>query len=120
MKYELINKPNPKYNAKQQILINRGLKEIDLYHYMNLSDDDINEPETFGKELMAAAAQCFQNHINKRNTICVIIDCDCDGYTSSAIFINYIFDMTDIDYAQDKGSWYLHEGKQHGLSDCFD
>ena len=29
MKYELINKPNPKYNAKQQILINRGLKEID-------------------------------------------------------------------------------------------
>lgn len=74
MKYELINQPNDKYNAKQQILINRGIKEADLVHYMNLTDADINEPEAFGKERMAAAAQCFLSHVFKRNTICVIVD----------------------------------------------
>ena len=51
MKYKLINPPNNKYTAKGQILINRGMKEEDLTHYMSLTDDDINDPEVFGKEL---------------------------------------------------------------------
>ena len=88
MRYELINTPNPKYNAKQQILINRGLKETDLVHYMNLSDNDINDPSIFGKELMDAATKCLLNHLEKDSHIAVIVDCDCDGYTSAAILIN--------------------------------
>ena len=120
MKYELINKPNLKYNAKQQILINRGLKETDLAHYMNLTDKDINDPSTFGEDRMRAAATCFVDHLDHDSKICVIIDCDCDGYTSSAVMINYIYDLKDSDYIQNKVKWYLHEGKQHGLSDCID
>ena len=41
----------------------------------------------------------------------LIVDCDTDGYTSSAIFYNYfksIFPNADIQYM-------LHEGKQHGI-----
>lgn len=122
MKYELINKPSNKYNAKQQILINRGLKETDLVHYMNLTDDDINDPTSFSVngEIVKAAAACFLNHLKADSTICVIVDCDCDGYTSSAILINYINDLKGTDWVQNHVSWYLHEGKQHGLGDCID
>ena len=120
MRYELINTPNDKYNAKQQILINRGIQEKDLVHYMNLSDDDINDPTAFGRNLMRESAECLLYHLDKDHTICVLVDCDCDGYTSSAIMINYIYDLKDTDYVQNKVKWFLHEGKQHGLSDAMD
>jgi len=120
MKYELINIPNSKYNAKQQILINRGIKETDLVHYMNLTDADINDPKCFGSALMRESAECLLYHLDKDHTICVLVDCDCDGYTSSAIMINYIYDLKDTNYVQNKVEWFLHEGKQHGLSDAMD
>ena len=118
MRYELINTPNPKYNAKQQILINRGLKETDLVHYMNLSDNDINDPSIFGKELMDAATKCLLNHLEKDSHIAVIVDCDCDGYTSAAILINYLSDLKDKEWIDSHVFWFMHEGKQHGLQDC--
>ena len=120
MRYELINTPNDKYNAKQQILINRGLDEKELVHYMNLTDADINDPTAFGRNLMRESAECLLYHLDKDHTICVLVDCDCDGYTSSAIMINYIYDLKDTDYVQNKVKWFLHEGKQHGLSDAMD
>ena len=98
MKYKLINTPNEKYNAKQQILINRGMAEEDLVHYMNLTDDDINPPEAFGEERIKAAAKCLLSHLDNDSKICVVVDCDCDGYTSSAIMINYIHDLKNDYY----------------------
>jgi single-stranded-DNA-specific exonuclease len=118
MKYELINKPNLKYNAKQQILINRGLKETDLVHYMNLTDEDINDPSAFGEELMDTATKCLLNHLEKNSHIAVIVDCDCDGYTSAAILINYLSDLKDKEWIDNHVFWFMHEGKQHGLQDC--
>ena len=120
MKYKLINTPSDKYNAKQQVLINRGIKENDLVHYMNLTDDDINDPSAFGEGRMRAAAMCFVDHLEHDSTICVIVDCDCDGYTSSAILINYIHDLKSTNYIQNHVDWFLHEGKQHGLADAMD
>ena len=120
MKYKLINTPNEKYNAKQQILINRGMAEKDLVHYMNLTDDDINPPEAFGEERIKAAAKCLLSHLDNDSKICVVVDCDCDGYTSSAIIINYIHDLKSDYYIENFISWFMHEGKQHGLSDMMD
>ena len=74
MKYELIQKPDNKYTAKQQVLINRGIAFKDLAHYMNLTDDDINKPEIFGKELMDAAADCFLSHLDADHNICIVVD----------------------------------------------
>ena len=119
MKYELMNIPNSKYNAKQQILINRGIKETDLVHYMNLTDADINSPKCFGEKLLEDAAATLLITINNEEDICVIVDCDCDGYTSSAILINYLYDCYP-DFTNNHVHWYMHEGKQHGLSDCMD
>ena len=120
MKYELIQKPDDKYSAKQQVLTNRGIPFKNLAQYMNLTDEVINNPEIFGKELMDTAANCFFSHISSDSDICIVVDCDCDGYTSSAILINYIYDSTSEEYIDNHVSWYMHEGKTHGLSDSFD
>ena len=119
MRYELINTPNDKYNAKQQILINRGLDEKELVHYMNLTDADINSPKCFGEQLLEDAAATLLITINNEEDTCVIVDCDCDGYTSAAILINYLYDCYP-EYTENHVHWYMHESKQHGLSDCMD
>lgn len=119
MKYELINQPNDKFSAKQQILINRGLKEEDIPHYMNLTDNDINDPEIFG-DVIVRAAKVFKDTIdNPESVICVVVDSDCDGYTSAAIMINYIYDVAP-DVAVSRLHYFHHEGKQHGLQDAMD
>lgn len=119
MKYRLINTPNLKYNAKQQVLINRGIEESELEHYMNLTDNDINSPDMFGL-VIEAAAKCYIDHLRGDSTVCVIIDCDCDGYTSGSTIINYTYDLKSKDYIDSHVHWYLHESKQHGISDCMD
>ena len=44
----------------------------------------------------------------------VIVDCDCDGYTSSAIFINYLYALFPT-YVENNVSYFVHDSKQHGL-----
>jgi len=74
MKYKLINPPNPKYSAKQQVLINRGIAEQDLIHYMNLTDADISDPFSFDKETVIEACESLMHNINFDKKICVIVD----------------------------------------------
>lgn len=45
------------------------------------------------------------------------MDCDCDGYTASATLINYLHDLFPI-YVEEHLTYYVHDNKQHGLSDC--
>ena len=119
MKYKLINPPNPRYSAKQQVLINRGIAEQDLIHYMNLTNADISDPFSFDKETVIEACELLMHNINFDKKICVIIDSDCDGFTSSAILINYIYDIKP-DFVKNNIFWRFHEGKQHGLEDSMD
>lgn len=49
----------------------------------------------------------------------VIIDCDCDGYTSAALLINYLYKLFPS-WVVNHLDWYMHDSKQHGLSDCID
>lgn len=44
---------------------------------------------------------------------------DCDGFTSSALLINYLHDAFPI-WVENHLTWYMHEGKQHGLNDCYE
>lgn len=119
MKYKLINTPNDNYNAQVQVLTNRGLKENEIQHYMNLTEKDLNDPEIFGEQLLHNAASTIKKHLDAGSDICNIIDCDDDGYTSSAILINYLYDIcpgSTVDHVH----YFLHEGKQHGLADAMD
>ena len=116
MKIKLINTPDEKLKATEQILINRGIKLEDAHHYLNTTDADINDPLEFGQDKMSQAVRAVATCIAQEKRMLVVVDCDCDGFTSSAIFINYLHDMVPS-YTECYVDWFLHSGKQHGLSD---
>ena len=120
MKFKLIKTPKDYYNGREQVLINRGINFEDINHYCNLTADVVNDPIVFGKELMDSTAQVFLKAIEEGKRIAVIVDCDCDGYTSSSIIINYIYDIAGAEYAENKVHYFLHESKQHGLEDAME
>lgn len=113
---KLINKPNKNLKATEQILVNRGIPLSDAHHYLNTTDADINSPLAFGEDKMKAAAAALMRCVSTEKRMLVVVDCDCDGYTSSAIFINYLHDIVPS-YTEHYVDWFLHSGKQHGLSD---
>lgn len=119
MKYKLIKEMNPQYNAIQQILTNRGIAFQDIHHYLNTTDEDINNAEMLGEQLLKDAAAALITAIQKNEECVVIVDCDCDGYTSAAIIINYLYDLFPA-WVENHLHYYLHDDKTHGLSDCCD
>ena len=57
--------------------------------------------------------------IKKDENAVIIIDCDCDGYTSAALLINYLYKIFPSWVLQNV-DWIMHDSKQHGLSDCYE
>ena len=72
-----------------------------------------------GEDNLRAAAALALQTVKANKRMVVIVDCDCDGYTSAAILINYLYDIFPT-YIQNNLSYYMHDSKQHGLSDCID
>ena len=93
MKYRLINPINVNYSTIQTILTNRHIPLEEVEHYLNTTDADINEPEAFGQDYLKTAVKCLISHISANHEVLVIIDCDCDGFTSAALLINYLHDL---------------------------
>ena len=116
MKIRLISPPNKDLKATEQILVNRGIALENAYHYLNTTDADVSSPLAFGEDKLKRAAATLIGCISRDQKMLVVVDCDCDGYTSSAIFINYLHDLFPT-YVENKVNWFLHSGKQHGLSD---
>lgn len=119
MRYQLINPINPKYSTIETILTNRHIPLGEVTHYLNTTDDDINKPEAFGQNHLVQAAQCLIQHISAGSRALIIVDCDCDGFTSAALLINYLHDLFPS-WIESNVKWWVHEGKQHGLNDCMD
>ena len=119
MRYQLINPINPKYSTIETILTNRHIPLGEVTHYLNTTDDDINRPEAFGQDHLVQAAQCLIQHISAGSHALIIVDCDCDGFTSAALLINYLHDLFPS-WIESNVKWWVHEGKQHGLNDCMD
>ena len=110
MKYKLIeNSLNDITNPKQTILLNRGIKDWELY--LNL-----NENCTYDYRLLEnidEAVKCFKSHVSSYTNIHIIVDSDVDGYTSASMiyrYIKYLDDEANVTYS-------LHTKKQHGISD---
>lgn len=119
MKYKLINQPNKDYSPIKQILINRGIKQQDIQHYLNLTDQDINDYSSFGRQVLKNAATALILAIKNNTTAYIILDSDCDGFTSSALLINYLHTLFPT-WVQTKLIYKMHTGKQHGLEDFID
>ena len=119
MKFQLIkNNLNPLTTSTVELVLNnRGIKSEDIYRYLNTTDEDINSPLLFGEERLAAAARALIKTISEDKNCLIVVDSDCDGYTSAALLINYLYDLFPA-WVQNHLEYYIHEGKQHGLSDC--
>ena len=91
------------------ILKERGID--DPNRYIHSSIIDIEDPINFDN--IEKGRLLLSKHLNNNSKIGLLVDCDCDGYTSAAIiynFIHYYYPTIEIEY-------HIHEGKQHGLQD---
>ena len=116
MKYKLIKPINQNYSPIEQILTNRGIPFNEISHYINTTDNDINPPEALGEDKLKAAAALLIKTIQSDKQALVIVDADADGFTSSAILINYLHDLFPS-WVENKLTYRVHDGKQHGLND---
>ena len=109
MKYTQIT-PDITENYLEELLLARGIKDIN--GFINPSKDS----ELQGAKLTNMANAAIMLHKNIDKKIGLLVDSDCDGFTSAAIMYQYLHDVNpnvDITY-------YLHEGKGHGLDDMKD
>ena len=119
MKYKLIKEINPNYTAQEQVLTNRGIPYNEIRHYLNTTDNDINDYKFFGEHRLKAAAAALIKTVSEDKEALIVVDCDCDGYTSSAIFINYLYEIFPS-WTVNNLRHFMHTGKTHGLSDVMD
>lgn len=54
------------------------------------------------------------SHIQNNDSIFMVVDEDADGYTSSAILLNYLHTLVPK-YVESKIKYWVHEKKQHGI-----
>lgn len=120
MKYKLkSNLWNPNLTALEYILVNRGIPYEDIDHYLNTTDEDINDYNLLGREKLEKAYNIIKQHGQGNNRILIIVDSDADGYTSAALLYNYLYQAGESLISKNI-NFYFHEGKQHGLNDCYE
>ena len=112
MRYQLIAPRDEAMSAVEQVLHNRGIKLEDMERFKYPSQNDIVDPLCL--EHMHEGVQMLMKHVGQNDKIFIQVDSDCDGYTSSAILINYL-NCLFPHFVQTKISYRIHDGKQHGL-----
>ena len=112
MRYQLIAPRNEALSTVEQVLFNRGINPKDIEHFKYPSVNDLVNPEKL--EHIKDGVAMLISHIERNDKIFIQVDSDCDGYTSSAILINYL-NCLFPHYVQTQISYRIHDGKQHGL-----
>lgn len=117
MKTRLYGEVDDNLTAEQQILLNRGIPLDQQERWLRASPAEQYDWTDLEPEKMISACQRLCNYITYNQPIVVIIDCDCDGFSSGAILLNYLHSR----YPEyDNITFKLHKGKQHGLADMID
>ena len=108
MKVKLINEPISSDYGKN-LLGARGIKDIDTF--LNPTEDCLQDWRDFGAPI--AKGVYLIKELDPEGKIAVVVDCDVDGYTSAAIFIQYLERL----YPRLTIEVFIHEGKAHGLEE---
>lgn len=95
------------------VLSNRNLTEKDVINLSSYNLGAVTE-SPYKLDNIGEAVQLFMQEYDKESKIGLCVDCDPDGYTSSALM--YLF-LKESNYPLDKIQLFLHENKQHGLGD---
>lgn len=115
MEYQLIIPKIPltgEENVVEQVFANRGIQPQNIKHYLNTTNEDICQPSQMMN--VAEGAKMLIKHISANDKIWLIVDSDADGFTSSAILLNYLNCLFPA-YVRNNIMYRLHEGKQHGI-----
>ena len=113
MKYKLKkNYTTDPSKALYEILADRGVTDIDNF----MCPTPACELNPYNLENIEAAAERLLYHLRRGSSILFNIDCDADGFTSSAILWLYIKHI----FPEAKLHFMVHTHKQHGLDDKID
>ena len=89
MEYKVIAPRRDGTSLLSQILYNRGFQSLEqITHYLSVDEDDLLDPMLLDN--MKQGAQMLIKHISRNSNTLIVVDSDCDGYTSSAILMNYL------------------------------
>ena len=101
--------------ALEQIFYNRGFNNIkDIQHYLNTTDEDIIDPKAIAN--IEEGAKMLISHISQNHDILLQIDSDADGFTSSAILMNYLNRLFPS-FVQNHIKYWVHDSKAHGIDE---
>lgn len=70
-------------------MINRGLKQSDIPHYLNTTSNDLLNPCLIRNVI--EGAKMLARHIKNNDDIFIQVDADCDGFTSAAVLLNWMY-----------------------------
>lgn len=69
---------------------------------------------------MEEGYQLYKKHLENGSRIRLYVDCDVDGFTSAAVFINYFNKYLKEKYPDVEFTYHIPEGKEHGLRSVMD
>ena len=115
MRCKLVNK-DIRNNYTKELLMERGLSPEELDYFLNVPDDSaLQRPLDLDYIEQAGAMFEGMTVANNTQTIAVVVDSDVDGFTSAAIFTQYLRKWNSVVNIVP----ILHKGKGHGLSDTY-
>lgn len=109
MNYKLINPIDSNKSIVEQILNNRGIQDIQTY--LNPNDSVIYNPNLINN--MQQGVEMLFRHLGK-DLIYLIVDDDDDGFTSAAIFLNYLYKIVPS-IVEANIIYDFHPYKAHGI-----
>lgn len=92
--------------------MNRGIPLVDAYKYLHTSPVDIIPPTEIAN--IKEGASLLVKHISQNSKVMLQIDSDCDGFTSFAVFMNYLNNLFPA-FVQNNIVYKTHKGKSHGI-----
>lgn len=112
MEYQLRALRLPQVSAVEQVLLNRGITYDNISHYLNTTDKDILDPRLIAN--LDEGAKMLIKHISQNDKIVIQVDSDCDGYTSAALLLNYLYCLFPAS-VNNNINYVMHNDKSHGI-----
>ena len=122
MKYIRRTKTDIKTNFLKNLLIDRGIiPENDKeYQQMFFYPTEKNLLNPLDLDNMEDGFNLFLKHLKAESNFYFVVDSDADGFTSSAIFINYMENNLRKMYPNFSINYHMPDGKEHGLDTIMD
>jgi single-stranded-DNA-specific exonuclease len=95
------------------ILKARGIEDTNLF--LNLNDKVLEDYKNYDN--MDIAGKTYLNHINSENKIGIVIDFDCDGFTSASEMFLYTKEVCNKLNKNFNTEYIMHDHKSHGLDE---